>query len=95
MGAFKYYVSAFDQKSRENDTNNHYTNRILPESWINSITERPDASKIFLILTKSVFKNIKRNIKWSSSKSSYIQVLLQSVLIALTWGGGPKLWKTC
>ena len=44
-----------------------------------------------------MFKNIKRGIKWSSSKSSYIQVLHQqirggggskSVLIALTQGGG-------
>ena len=43
-----------------------------------------------------MFKNIKRGIKWSSSKSSYIQVLHQqirggggskSVLIALTQGG--------
>ena len=46
--------------------------------------------------SKNVFKNIKRGIKWSSSKSSYIQVLHQqiregwgskSVLIALTQGG--------
>ena len=43
-----------------------------------------------------MFKNIKRGIKWSSSKSSYIQVLHQqirggggskSVLIALMQGG--------
>ena len=31
--------------------------------------------KIFLILTKSMFKNIKHGIKWSSSKSPFIQVL--------------------
>ena len=68
-----------EQKSKENYTNKHLTNRILPESWTNSITERPDASKIFLILTKSMFKNIKRGIKWSSSKSSYIQVLHQQI----------------
>ena len=44
-----------------------------------------------------MFKNIKCGIKWSSSKSSYIQVLHQqirgdggskSVLIALMQGGG-------
>ena len=46
-----------------------------------------------------MFKNIKRGIKWSSSKSSYIQVLHQqirggggskSVLIAQTQDGGVQ-----
>ena len=31
--------------ARANYTNKHLTNRILPESWTKSITERPDASK--------------------------------------------------
>ena len=35
------------QKSKENDTNNHDTDIILPESWTNSITDRPYASKNF------------------------------------------------
>ena len=47
-----------DRKSKKNETNNNLTNIILPESWTNSITERPDASKNHL-LTKSVFENIK------------------------------------
>ena len=52
------------------------------------VENRPDASKIFLILTKSVFKNVKRGVKWSTSKSSYIQVLPQQ--ITGCGGGGSK-----
>ena len=37
---------------------------------------------ILLMLTKSVFENIKRGINWASSKSRSIQVLRQQI-----WGG--------
>ena len=54
------------------------------------------------MLTIRLFKNLKRGIKWSSSKSSFIQVLHQQIrgggfkplLILLMQGGmhiGPKL----
>ena len=61
---------------------------------------------ILLMLTKSVFENIKRGINWALSKTPSIQVLHQQIFF---WGGvlvcadsadaggvgGPKLWKTC
>ena len=56
-------------------------NRNLPESWTNSITERPDASKIFPVLTKNMFENIKRGILWTSGMSPSIQVLHQTAQI--------------
>ena len=55
------------------------------------------AQKIFPMLTKIMFENIKRDTKLSSSMLTFIQVLHQqimgawgssSVLIALTQGGG-------